>query len=163
MRRNGNDGAIVKALSLRQPWANAVLYLGKTIENRVWRTHFRGEFLIHAAQGMTVREYAGAILFCRDAMLARPSDETPAQIRRERLTFGALVGRARIVDVVEPEPQGGGFTSYPPTHLAAHRWHMREQFGFCLVDVVAFERPIPWAGFQRFFEVPFDRDGRRVA
>jgi hypothetical protein len=32
----------VKGLSLRQPWAWAVVHAGKTIENRRWNTSFRG-------------------------------------------------------------------------------------------------------------------------
>lgn len=32
----------MKGLSLRQPWAWAVVHAGKTIENRRWNTSFRG-------------------------------------------------------------------------------------------------------------------------
>jgi hypothetical protein len=39
----------VKALTIRQPWAYAILRLGKDVENRSWRTHYRGPLLIHAA------------------------------------------------------------------------------------------------------------------
>ena len=39
----------MKCLSLRQPWAWAVVHAGKSVENRRWNTNFRGEFLIHAA------------------------------------------------------------------------------------------------------------------
>ena len=39
------------ALSVRQPWAWALLYGGKTIENRTWRPlHHRGRIWIHASQ-----------------------------------------------------------------------------------------------------------------
>ena len=36
------------ALSVRQPWAWALLYGGKTIENRTWSTPYRGAIWIHA-------------------------------------------------------------------------------------------------------------------
>jgi ASCH domain len=39
----------MKALTIRQPWAHAILHLGKDAENRSWRTHYRGLLLIHAA------------------------------------------------------------------------------------------------------------------
>jgi len=42
-------GAPWRALSIRQPWAYAILHLGKDIENRPWRTNFRGPLLIHAS------------------------------------------------------------------------------------------------------------------
>jgi hypothetical protein len=47
----------MKALSIRQPWADAILAghgmtnpnVAKRVENRSKRTHFRGRFLIHPA------------------------------------------------------------------------------------------------------------------
>ena len=38
------------ALSVRQPWAWALLYGGKTIENRTWPTRHRGRIWIHASE-----------------------------------------------------------------------------------------------------------------
>ncbi|MCY4633351.1 MAG: ASCH domain-containing protein [Acidobacteria bacterium] len=38
------------ALSVRQPWAWALLYGGKTIENRRWWTRHRGRIWIHASE-----------------------------------------------------------------------------------------------------------------
>src|SRR5690606_17578579 len=39
-----------RALSVRQPWAEAIIGHGKTIENRRWDTGWRGSLLIHAAK-----------------------------------------------------------------------------------------------------------------
>lgn len=59
----------MKALSIRQPWAWAILNAGKDVENRDWKEHGphmrqarslvkNGEhILIHASAGMTHREY----------------------------------------------------------------------------------------------------------
>jgi hypothetical protein len=38
----------MKALSIQQPWAWAILHAGKDIENRTWPTSIRGSVLIHA-------------------------------------------------------------------------------------------------------------------
>lgn len=40
----------MKCLSIRQPWAWAILYAGKDIENRTWFTYHRGPFLLHASK-----------------------------------------------------------------------------------------------------------------
>ena len=40
----------VKALTVRQPWAWATIYGGKDVENRRWRTAYRGPLLIHAGK-----------------------------------------------------------------------------------------------------------------
>lgn len=38
-----------KGLSIMQPWASAIAFAGKDIENRDWRTHYRGPLAIHAS------------------------------------------------------------------------------------------------------------------
>lgn len=47
----------MKALSIRQPWAWAILNADKDIENRDWRTNFRGRIAVHAAKTMTRDDY----------------------------------------------------------------------------------------------------------
>lgn len=39
----------MKALTVRQPWADAIAHQTKRIENRSWKTNYRGLVLIHAA------------------------------------------------------------------------------------------------------------------
>jgi hypothetical protein len=55
------------ALSIRQPWAHAVLHLGKDVENRDWRyppTH-RGAVIVHAG---LARESRGADLMIAEVL-----------------------------------------------------------------------------------------------
>ena len=81
------------ALSIRQPWAWAIINAGKDIENRDWPTKFRGPVCIHAAKGMTNREYLdfeGA--YGMDPRFTVPE---PEELRR-----GGIVGTAEIVDCV---------------------------------------------------------------
>ena len=89
----------MKALSIRQPWAWAIIHAGKPVENRDWQPRnpglrFRGQFLIHASLGMTGREYADFVEFYRSigGHLEVPSI---TGLRR-----GGIVGRARVVDTV---------------------------------------------------------------
>jgi hypothetical protein len=35
-------------LTVRQPWASAIIYAGKDVENRSWTTSHRGRLYIHA-------------------------------------------------------------------------------------------------------------------
>jgi len=39
----------MKALTIRQPWADAIAHQTKRVENRTWKTNYRGLVLIHAA------------------------------------------------------------------------------------------------------------------
>jgi len=38
----------IRALTVRQPWAGAISLGVKRVENRTWRTNYRGPLLIHA-------------------------------------------------------------------------------------------------------------------
>ncbi|MDB5334577.1 MAG: hypothetical protein JWN70_196 [Planctomycetaceae bacterium] len=38
-----------KGLSVKQPYASAIAFGGKSIENRSWQTHYRGPIAIHAS------------------------------------------------------------------------------------------------------------------
>jgi hypothetical protein len=131
----------MKVLSLRQPWAWMVVAGGKNIENRRWNTRFRGEFLIHAAKGMTRKEYEDAVYFARTVS---PFLIVPAFGDLER---GGLVGRARLVDVIAP------CSAEKP---CAHPWHMPAQFGFVLDGVERLDF-VPMRGQQGFFGDPRTR------
>jgi len=48
----------MKAISLWQPWAWAILHAGKDVENRTWPTHHRGPLLLHVAKRRTSTEEA---------------------------------------------------------------------------------------------------------
>lgn len=135
----------MKALSIRQPWAHAILFAGKRIENRTWSTPFRGEFLIHAAKGCTEIEMQSALYSIRECLqhpVARERVPGPLLVRGfVDAPRGGIVGRARLVDVLQP--------SETPTEP----WHAPGQYGFVLVDV----EPLPFRpllGARRFFEVP---------
>lgn len=93
-----------KAISIRQPWAWAIVHAGKDIENRDWPTRFRGPVCIHAAKGMTNREYEDANGFVQAVLGERPSEwlmqwhgVTAAPYKLER---GGIIGVAEVVDCV---------------------------------------------------------------
>lgn len=74
----------MKTLSIKQPWAHAIIHCGKDIENRTWKTKFRGRFLVHASMEPDVN--APEELW--DAL----PDEAPV--------FGGIIGSVELVDVV---------------------------------------------------------------
>lgn len=85
------------ALSVRQPWAWAILHAGKDIENRAWRPanpaiRFRGRIAVHASKGMTQAEYADASEF-----MARIGVNCPEFGSLQR---GGIVGSVTIVNAV---------------------------------------------------------------
>ena len=83
----------MKALSIRQPWADAIIWHGKDVENRSWPTRYRGPVLIHAAKAWGKAERAD-LAFVED-MTATKLEDT------DRPLLGGIIGRAEIVDCVE--------------------------------------------------------------
>ncbi len=87
------------ALSIRQPWAWAIIHGGKDIENRSWQAvnhglKKRGRIAIHAAKGMTRTEYDDASAFMRQVI----GVESPAACDLER---GGIIGSVDVIDVVK--------------------------------------------------------------
>lgn len=75
----------MKALTIKQPWAWAILLAGKDVENRSWSTDYRGPLLIHAGAS-----------FDRLAQLPQRTPPVP-----DDLVFSAILGVVDLVDVVE--------------------------------------------------------------
>lgn len=46
----------MKGLSIKQPWASLIAHGIKDIENRTWKTHFRGRIYIHASGSFTKKD-----------------------------------------------------------------------------------------------------------
>lgn len=86
-----------KALSVRQPWAWAIIFAGKDIENRSWQAinhglRVRGTIVLHAGKGMTKGEYEDAAEFMDSIGIKCP---LPADLWR-----GAVIGTVDVIDVV---------------------------------------------------------------
>ena len=73
----------MKALTIRQPWADAIVHGTKRTENRTWKTTHRGPVLIHAGvaydpMGRFIIHMFGAFAeFEREMIVERDSLEAP--------------------------------------------------------------------------------------
>lgn len=79
----------MKALSIMNPWAYAIMYLCKPVENRTWYTHFRGQLLIHA--GKRIDTAAVELLKARGFVLPKRFDR------------GGIVGSVEVIDCIPIE------------------------------------------------------------
>lgn len=89
------------ALSVRQPWAHAIVHSGKDIENRTRHFKHRGWTLIHASLGSGTGEYADADQFMRDRAL--PPLPGYGQLKR-----GGIIGIARVTDSIGADDARAG-------------------------------------------------------
>lgn len=81
----------IPCLSIRQPWAWAIVHGYKPIENRTWNTGFRGRLLIHA--GKTWKDSEKADL--ADLRIHFPEIPWP-----ETFELGGIVGEAVMLGAV---------------------------------------------------------------
>lgn len=92
------------ALSVRQPWAWAIIHAGKDIENRTWQAvnhglKRRGRIAIHASKGLGKEEYEDARDYINAILDAQPNWDLrcPAAIDLRR---GGIIGSVDVVGVV---------------------------------------------------------------
>lgn len=122
------------ALSIRQPWAWLILHAGKDIENRDWKTPYRGRCLIHSSKSRTKQDYEDAILFLELRKLEYLNVDFPSF---ENLDRGGIVGAVDIVGCTD--------TSDSP-------WFVGD-YGFILRN----PKPLPFTPYKGrlgFFNVP---------
>lgn len=115
----------MRAISIRQPWAWAVVSGHKNVENKSQRTKYRGPVLVHAAQRF---DNAGF------DWLDRHGIDYP-----DELDVGALVG---IVEIIDCERNNNSEWAFPGF------WH------WVLDRPIEFKTPIACSGRLGLFEPP---------
>jgi hypothetical protein len=117
----------MKALSVCQPWAWAIVAGLKTVENRTRRTRHRGPLVIHASKSRHYLEEDFSHLL-------------PGLPPADRLDLGVLIGVVEVVDCVPlAEAKGNPFAVGPWC------WLLRNPRSI---------RPVPYRGQVSCFEVP---------
>lgn len=114
----------MKALTVRQPWAWAIVMGYKDVENRSKRTNHRGPLLIHAAKQM---DPDGFQLLWELGVYRKLPDE---------LFLGGLIGSVEIVDCVTNSPSP---------------WAMKNAWHWVLRSPKQFKTPLPCTGSQGMF------------
>lgn len=117
----------MKALTVRQPWAWAIISGIKTIENRTWRTRYRGPLAIVA--GTSRASLTRGTAFIEALGISVPRD----------LEFGALIGTVMLDDIVPVAGASGPFAEGP--------------WCWMLSSPKALMRPIPMAGRLGLFDL----------
>ena len=113
------------ALSIREPWAYCILYLGKDVENRTWPTKERGRIYIHVSKSF---DYNGYRWLLEKSDIIVPT--------KESFWLGGIVGSVEIIDCVTKYNSPWFFGPY----------------GFVLRNPVK-EKFRPYKGQLGFFEV----------
>ncbi len=127
----------MKCLTIQQPWAHAIFNQGKDMENRSWRTKYRGPLLIHAGVSRKNFTAAGQLAWG----VKYPGYETDHE---KNCKFGAIIG---VCCVIGCEPS---------SFFNKNLWSTGSGFGWQLSDAFEFLTPVPLKGKQGLFNVPDD-------
>ena len=152
---------ILKALSLWQPWASAIVCGWKRIETRHWATEYRGLLAIHAAKTRRgLKDYR--------ALLDGYGLVSPAGIPHfghdelEDLPFGKIVAVVRLVDCVPTERLMDTDLRYLPSRAEQfYGDYGPGRYGWILEDASPLPEPIPYKGTQGLFEIDTEKRHRR--
>ena len=123
----------MKALSLKQPWATLIVSGIKPIENRKWKSSYRGPLLIHASKTW---DEEGTQWICEHF----PQLKGFVAVRRHLLQ-GYLIGSVEMVGCVQEHSSPWFFGPY----------------GFIFENPTAFTKAIPYKGQLSIFEVPDEK------
>lgn len=136
----------MKGLSFREPWATLAVLGLKPVDNRPWRTAFRGRIYIHASDAADYYPPP----YSKEWLLANLDEEGRALFLATPPTRGAIIGEATLVDCIR-QNQVPLFPEYR-SEFQASTWFLGK-FGLVLKDPNRYETPIPYKGALKLFEV----------
>ena len=112
----------MKALSVKQPWANMIASGEKTIETRTWMTPYRGQLLIVSSKQPHIEPAGCAVA------VATVTDCRPMTRRDERAACCRVYPNAKAwvllgIRRIEPIPVRGSFGLFDcPVEIDDLRW-----------------------------------------
>lgn len=115
----------MKAISIKEPYAAAIALGYSSIENRTWRTRYRGPLLIHASKTLDDNWFSREGAFLYRTFRQRYETDLVGLIDRADFPTGGIIGIANLVDVlVQGDPLE---KSYLPWFEGPYGFVLREQ------------------------------------
>jgi hypothetical protein len=122
----------MKAITIKQPWASLICEGIKDIENRSWKTKFRGRILVHAAQS----EYN-----FKNQMTSEYQREFIKGIKKPYIK-GSIIGSVEIIDCIKSKDNPN------------KAWGNMYCYHWVLANPIEFPQPIPVKGKLSFWDYP---------
>lgn len=93
----------MKVLTVKQPWAFLLCSGLKNIENRTWKTNYRGNLLIHSsAKCIDFKDPKS--LFTDEQWNSIPKETQENMLNMGCINTGAIIGSVELVDCVQNHP-----------------------------------------------------------
>ena len=126
---------MTKAITIHQPYASAIMQLGKDVENRSWTTSYRGKLYIHAGKARPKSEH--------NLFVSQINGRLPKGFLN--FDLGAVLGYCTLSDIVKD---------------SSSKWAVLGQYHWLLTDVVKFETPVHFKGRQKLWDIYLTPDER---
>lgn len=142
----------MKAFTIKQPWASLIIEGIKDIENRTWKTNFRGRVLIHASAKQC--EIKGLLSVPQqEYVMIKIPDKMPLQ---NIITNGAIIGSVEIVDCVINHTSIWAEKTEPKylTTEKGREMQIKPTYNWVLANPIKFPEPIPCKGKLSFWDYP---------
>ena len=85
-----------KAITIKQPWASLIVDGLKDIENRTWKTKFRGRVLVHSGMDNKWERLSISAMLTEEQFNLCFDNE----FLEQEFPYGAIIGSVEIVDCV---------------------------------------------------------------
>ncbi|MEO6522225.1 MAG: ASCH domain-containing protein [Mucilaginibacter sp.] len=94
----------MKALTIKQPWAGLIVSGAKDIENRTWKTNFRGRIYVHASAKIISGHRDVSSYLSYEQWDSLNDSQLERHLTQGFWTTSAIVGEVDIVDCVLNHP-----------------------------------------------------------
>jgi len=131
----------MKTITIKQPWASLLFidngYKPKDIENRTWKTNFRGKVLIHAG---------ASFLDLSEVFTDEQFDQIHGDVRYNLITkkfpTSAIIGSVEIVDCVQDHPSIWAEHAVINKYIDGNLESSRFTHNWVLANPILFDKPI---------------------
>lgn len=145
----------MKTLSIKQPWASLIAHGIKDIENRTWKTKYRGRIYIHASGKPSFESLGMGLTTAQLEEIAKYNMRTfdPVEDKglmlssKERWKYSAIIGEVDIVDCVLNHESIWAEKSYEPANFNSLPFGEEDEnpsyvYNWALANPVLYDKPI---------------------
>lgn len=141
----------MKAISVKQPWASLIISGIKDIENRKWKTNYRGRVLIHASNSTDLDNLPLDSIFTPEQILELKQHYSENVLSSFIYPHGLIIGSVEIIDCVTNHTSIWAEKSRPLSFSSITN-NEKPIYNWVLKNPIKFEKPIPAKGKLSFWE-----------
>ena len=135
----------MKAISIKQPWASLIAHGIKDIENRTWKTNYRGKVYIHAS----AKQAGSYDELLNDLQKIEFKEKYDRITLRKQHHFSAIIGEVDIIDCVINHPsiwaeKSDNYGRFQKNGIPAYvgKKENKPIYNWVLANPVLYEKPI---------------------